>query len=349
MQQDSSVKNILIVFLVALIFYLLYALQSILVPLVLAMLIALMFQPLIAFMQRYKTPNWLLMPTITLLSFLILYAVYSILSDISADIYANQDYYIDRLNIRISNFNDWLFSLIGIRFIPQGELNYLASAMETVGFWKFAGNFANAIGSFTGSFFMFFLFYVILLSGMSDYRKFLVYVSGKEYSDDNKTIKNFELVHKSVISYIIIKFIVSLATGLGVFIICSAFDLNFAFFFGFMAFILNFIPSIGSIIATILPFMMAVIQFDSAEAMILLLISVGVLEGLIGNIIEPLVMGDRLRLNTVTVIFGLVFWGYMWGLAGMIMSVPLMVLIKLIFEQIPSFKIVARIMGSSST
>jgi len=64
-----------------------------------------------------------------------------------------------------------------------------------------------------------------------------------------------------------------------------------------------------------------------------------------GNFVEPKLLGNRLRLNTVTVIFGLVFWGYLWGIPGMILSVPLMVVLKLTFEYIPSTRIFARLMS----
>jgi AI-2 transport protein TqsA len=66
---------------------------------------------------------------------------------------------------------------------------------------------------------------------------------------------------------------------------------------------------------------------------------------IIGNLIDPKVMGDRMRLNSITVIFGLVFWGYIWGIPGMLLSVPLNVIVKLILEQSESLSIAARIMG----
>ena len=123
-------------------------------------------------------------------------------------------------------------------------------------------------------------------------------------------------------------------------------NLNFAFFFGFIAFLLNFIPSIGSILATIPPFMMAFIQFDTLQPVVLLLLILSTIQMVMGNLVEPIITGDRLKLNTLTVIFGLVFWGYIWGLAGMIISIPLLVLLKLIFEHFPDTQIFARIMGS---
>jgi predicted PurR-regulated permease PerM len=66
---------------------------------------------------------------------------------------------------------------------------------------------------------------------------------------------------------------------------------------------------------------------------------------IMGNYVEPLIAGHKLNLNTVTVIFGLVFWGWLWGIAGMMLSVPLMVIIKLVLEQIPDMGYIARLMS----
>jgi AI-2 transport protein TqsA len=90
---------------------------------------------------------------------------------------------------------------------------------------------------------------------------------------------------------------------------------------------------------------MAIIQYDTFSVPITLAVILLILQLTMGNFIEPKLLGNRLRLNTVTVIFGLVFWGYMWGIPGMILSVPLMVVLKLTLEYIPSTRVLARLMS----
>ena len=99
-------------------------------------------------------------------------------------------------------------------------------------------------------------------------------------------------------------------------------------------------------LATVIPVFMAVIQFDSAGMVLGILICLGASQFVIGSVIDPMIMGNRLKLNTVTVIFGLVFWGYIWGIPGMLLSVPLMVMIRLLLERSDDFAIIARIMGN---
>jgi len=113
-------------------------------------------------------------------------------------------------------------------------------------------------------------------------------------------------------------------------------------------FIFNFIPTIGSIIATIPPILLALVQIEGMEMILLMILILIIIQILAGNIIEPRLMGSSLALNTITVILGLVFWGYLWGVTGMILSVPLLVLSKVILTQIPEAQILVRLMGNSS-
>ena len=143
-----------------------------------------------------------------------------------------------------------------------------------------------------------------------------------------------------------VKFFVSFLTGLGYFIICWAFGIKFAFFWGFLAFLLNFIPTVGSIIATIPPLLFGLIQFSSMGAVGILVVLLMAVQIVMGNVVEPKVTGSSLSLNTIVVILGLVFWGYLWGITGMILSVPLLVLTKVILSQLPDAQLLVRLMGS---
>ncbi len=136
---------------------------------------------------------------------------------------------------------------------------------------------------------------------------------------------------KSITAYITIKFLISLITGIVFYMIGIMFDLDFAFLWGFLAFLLNFIPSIGSVLSTLPPIMISFLTFPLGKAVLLAIILI-IVQNLMGNIVEPLFMGKTMRLNPVAVLAGLVFWGVLWGVPGMLMSAPLMALIKLVAE-----------------
>ena len=140
----------------------------------------------------------------------------------------------------------------------------------------------------------------------------------------------------------------SLCTGIGYGLICWAFGIDFPLFWGYLAFVLNFIPTVGSVVATIPPMLLGLIQLGSPGAVIGLLLLLLVTQFSFGNIIEPRLMGSSLSLNTVVVILGLVFWGYLWGVVGMVLSVPMLVLVKVVLAQFKEAQIVVRLMGTSN-
>jgi predicted PurR-regulated permease PerM len=339
----KSIKNILFAFLFVLIFYLLKELSAILVPLILAILFALMFQPLVGFLQKLKVPKWLIFPLITIITLLVLYAIYTILYQTVQSIIENQEFLIEKLNMRIENIVVWLNSEFGTNLSTSNREINIEYLLREYGIPATLPGLANILSSLSGSVIMFFLYYVFLLIGLTDYNLYISYVKG---DTDSSLIENMGRIQSSILSYLLIKTLISLLTGLLVYLTCLIFGVNFAFFFGFITFLMNFIPSIGAIVATLPPVLMAFIQFDTLQPVVLLLIILTAIHIVMGNLVEPIITGDRLKLNTLTVIFGLVFWGYIWGIAGMIISIPLLVLLKLIFEHFPDTQIIARIMGS---
>jgi predicted PurR-regulated permease PerM len=182
----------------------------------------------------------------------------------------------------------------------------------------------------------------MLLAGIANYKEFLIYVGGYK---QEAVLNEYENLQKSVNSYIVIKTLISIATGLLTFIFAEIFGIQFSLFWGFIAFIFNFIPNIGSIAGVLLPVTMSVIQLDSFHQILTFSVLLIVMQFIMGNFIEPIIMGNRLRLNTPTVLIGLVFWGYIWGIPGMILSVPLLVIIKIILEKYPEYSMIARLMG----
>ena len=338
---DKS-RNILIIFLFALVFYLLHILASLLIPLVLAMLFAIVFQPLVRMFKKWKLPDWLVFPTVSIITLGVLFVLFDIVLQTSYDIASQKDYLAERLTTKIENIFAWFEGMEYINTEAESVSELIQGLINGEFISNAAGDIASSVGSFAGSFFMFALYYITILSGLAKNRQFVEYLGG----DKTQALsENYEKVIKSVNSYVVVKTIISLITSVLVMIVCFSFGIKFPIFWGFMTFILNFIPSIGSIIATVPPVIMAIIQFDSFNTILILLIILIAIQSIMGNLVEPKVMGERLRLNTITVIFGLVFWGYIWGIPGMMLSVPLMVILKLIFEHIPSMNILARLMG----
>jgi AI-2 transport protein TqsA len=117
-----------------------------------------------------------------------------------------------------------------------------------------------------------------------------------------------------------------------------------------MAFLLNFIPSIGSIIATFLPLPIAVVQFQSSPWLIVLVVAIpGGIQNLLGNIIEPKLQGEGLNLHPVTVLLALSFWGLLWGIVGMFLAAPITAAIRIVLMQFDMLRPIANLMAGDFT
>lgn len=343
--QDNTIKNILIFFAAVLTFYLLHQLSEILLPLVLALLVAILVQPLIHFLLKKGLPKLLIIPTFSIFSLAILFGIGLIISNTISQIVIEQNYILSRLLLKIDAILIWINETFNANLDSTLLVSEIYKYVGEGNIPQTISGFATGLGSFFGSFLFFSLYYIMLLAGMANYEDYLVYV-GAERS--TTLIKEYDNIRNSVFYYMWIKVFISLFIGILTLSVCIIFDIKFAIFWGFMAFVLNFIPNIGAILGTLFPIFMGIIQLDSFTDIAIVAILLIVVHFIVGNIVEPVIMGNRLRINTLTVLFGLVFWGYIWGIPGMILSVPLLVIMKIIFERSPEFSLFARIMGFPS-
>ena len=138
--------------------------------------------------------------------------------------------------------------------------------------------------------------------------------------------------------YIFTKFITSALTGILTGIIYWVLGLELALIFGTLTFILNFIPTFGSIVAVFLPLPVAFLQYDETTMILLVFILPMIVHMAIGNIVEPKLFGKAFGLHPVTIILALIFWGILWGITGMLLAAPLTAIIRITFDQFETTK-----------
>jgi len=143
--------------------------------------------------------------------------------------------------------------------------------------------------------------------------------------------------------------LISLVTGVGVWAILQFLGVELAVGWGILAFLLNYIPTVGSIIATIPPVMMAILQFSPGYVKpIVVLLALGAIQFSLGNFVTPKVVGDRLGLSPVVILLSLLLWGTIWGIPGAILSVPIAAIIKIVCENFSSLRPIAVMMGGKT-
>ena len=136
-----------------------------------------------------------------------------------------------------------------------------------------------------------------------------------------------------------VKLFTSFLTGLLGYIVMRFVHLDFAMFWAILMFLFNFVPTVGSIISSVFPIMLALLQFNG-DLVSFSIVSIGIItiQLLIGNIVDPKIMGKRLNLSPLVLILSLVIWGSIWGVVGMFLCVPIMIIITIVLLQIPSTK-----------
>nr|WP_071797098.1 AI-2E family transporter [Natronohydrobacter thiooxidans] len=141
--------------------------------------------------------------------------------------------------------------------------------------------------------------------------------------------------------YLLVKTLVSSVTGVAIFLLLSVFNLQFAVAMGLLTFVLNFLPSVGSIIATLIVTLVAYIQVPEPQTAVLIFVLAGMIQFILGNVIDPMLMGRTLRLSAFGIIISLAFWGAVWGIPGMFLAVPFMVAVMIVCSHIPAARPVA--------
>lgn len=151
----------------------------------------------------------------------------------------------------------------------------------------------------------------------------------------------FDAIGRSVRHYVLVKSAVSLVTAVIVYGILVLFGIDFAESLATLTFFLNFIPNIGSIVASALPMLVALAQFGDWPSALLILLCVGIVQFAIGNILDPMLMGRALHLSSFAIILSLTFWGAVWGIVGLFLAVPIMVVAMIVCTHVPSLHPVA--------
>lgn len=143
------------------------------------------------------------------------------------------------------------------------------------------------------------------------------------------------IIHR-VNYYLLVKTVISAITGATIYVVAKLFGLELATALGIITFMLNFIPNVGSIIATGLIALVAHVQIGDATVTGIIFVIAGGIQFLNGNIIDPLLMGRALRLSAFGIILSLAFWGAVWGIPGMFLSVPIMVMFLVVCSHVPA-------------
>jgi predicted PurR-regulated permease PerM len=165
----------------------------------------------------------------------------------------------------------------------------------------------------------------------------------RERADD--LIQVMEAIDAKVQHYLFIKTMMSIATAFLAGLIMLAGRVDFVIFSALLIFFLNYIPTFGSLIGTIFPVLITFLKYGFCLRLLLVTLGLMAMQFVMGNVLEPHVMGKSLDLSPIVILLALIFWGWLWGIIGMFLAVPITAALKIIFEQIPGMKPLAAAMS----
>jgi predicted PurR-regulated permease PerM len=302
------------------------AAQGIFVPTLLAFFLAILSFPLLFWLRTHRVPR-LLAILITMLAVLaVLVGIGLFISASVRGVTAAAPRYqarlqglvepgIERLEARGLDVSSWVTSDL----LDLGQL------------LNFLGNTFVGVAQAVGVGLVVVLIMMFVMAEALGFRRKLARALGR----DSEVLPRFLRITREVQRYLLIKTGVSLATGVSIGVGVALIGLDFPLFWGFVAFLLNYVPNIGSVVAGVPAVLLALVQLGLGPALVTAALYV-VVNVLLGNIVEPNLMGRRLRLSPLVVLLSLLFWGWLWGPVGMLLAVPLTMILKIMMENTDS-------------
>ena len=313
------------------------AAQQLVVPFLLAVFLAVVSVPFMRWLQSRRVPRLLAMLS-TVLAAVAVIALLALVLGRSLNQFADV---APQYQTRLQELMDSSFGLLNGWGIPTQE--WQALDLLPVGLFDVLGGALSALASFASNTFLVLLAVLFILMEAAGFSAKLqaAFGSGTQFGP-------LERMTRQVQNYLVIKTSLSAATGTVVGLWVAAMGLDFAILWGLVAFLLNFIPNLGSIIAAVPAVLLALIQLGPGLATV---IAIGylVVNIVFGNFVEPMLMGRRLGLSTLVVFMSLVFWGWVWGPVGMLFSVPLTMVVKIALENTQDFRWVAVMLEANPT
>lgn len=338
LDQRRTTNVLLLIIVVPLVFYLLKTLSFIFIPLIFSMFIALLFLPLMRWLGRRNVPK-----VVSIIIVLLLVAgglkigVELIKLSSKQMLVGNTEFY-PKAEEKLIDLKEYLSENFGITF--EEEKNFFGQFFQKDNL----GTTLTFLNSFLTTLLMTVFFVVLWLAESINVHKLL---NNTLLKRKHTSIKAFIKIEKDLIKFIKVKFLVSALTGLFTGLMCVFFEVSFPIFWGLFAFAINFVQMVGSFISVIMLSIFAFVELDPTSTLFFFILAISLVQVVFGAVLEPIFMGKSFSINIIAVLVMLMFWGYLWGIPGLIMAIPITVFLKIILEQFEGTKVIASILSGN--
>ena len=304
------------------------AAEPVFIALLLSVLLVYVLDPLVLRLQHLRLPLW----AATIVATVVLLGVV-----------AGLGFYIVRdlleLGTRLPEYQERIFGMVTAAACAIEDSLGLAQPLDLLGGLRgvslgpFAVRAARSVTAFALDFALVFFFALIMLIGK--HHAAATIANAFPERKGRPTASILAAIDAHLRAYIGLKALISLLVGIGTAAILLALRVPFAFVWGFLAFLLNFVPGLGPVIAVAVPVLIAAVQPNPWPTALLAALLLAPLHVGLSNLLEPKLMGDHLDLSFLVIFVSLLFWGWLWGPAGVLLAVPLTATAKIVLEHIP--------------
>ncbi len=305
----------------------------IVVPFLLALFLAIILSPLFLWLKSKKVPQGIALLLIVLLLFLSVGTLVMLIGSSVQDFTHNVPAYEAKLRTDFRHFLGLLE-----RYNMQIPKEDILSMFATDSIMEYIAHTLKSLGGLLTNSFMIILTVLFMLMEIGNFSK-------KLQNSGSLGLQSLLKVSDDIKHFILLKSLTSAATGLTITIALKFIGIDYAILWGVVAFLLNYIPNIGSILAAVPAVLMALVQFDIGTALMVAGVYLFV-NILIGSILEPRIMGQGLGLSTLVVFLSLIFWGWLLGPVGMLLSVPLTIMVKIVLDAKEDTRWIATLLGN---
>ena len=311
--------------------------SSLLVPVVFAGFITVLLAPLVSHLRRFGVPVPIAVPLLIVGLIAIVFLVGSFVGSSLNEFAIAMPRYQEKVMKLVTSLTDWL-SNHGVRT----NVGKLMASVDAAKVLAVVGNALTQLASLLSYTILVILMVVFLLFDAVDLPARLRLA----FRRPEEELERVRHVASEIKHYIVLKTYLCLTTSTVTLIVCYVMGVDFAPLWALLALILGYVPNIGPIVASAPPVLLALLQKGPGPMMVVLGL-LATLHTLVGNVIEPQLLGRRLGLNSFVVFVSLIVWGWIWGAGGMLLSVPLTMTIKIMLENSRDWSWLAIMMGSS--
>jgi len=342
------IRILLLIIALAVVAYILKTLKSIFIPLIFSIFLLFLFAPLINYLKKHKFPMVLILLITLVIIAVFLGLVILLIYAASNSLINGLPRYEDKFNELISKGTEYLQNLASNWNINTENISItnIAQIISSgfISIPQFISNTVNTLVSIIQNIFLIIFFLIFLLLEIEKLPLRLRKATSKLSKE--QTLDILQNIEKQIQNYLTIRTLVNLSAALLCMLWMLIFGVDFILVCGILLFVLDFIPDVGSVISSAIPILIYLLQSGFSFLWLIFALLIVATQMLIGNIIEPKLQGVQLNLTPIMVLVSLIFWGWLWGIVGMLICVPLTSAINIILKQVAPNNFISTLISS---